>query len=71
MRILDARFFLCPVPLLMTKQALSPLKKGEQLWVKLNKMSQISDFELLCEAQNCSLKEVSEQENEICILIEK
>lgn len=45
---LDLQSYLCPLPLLMTKKALSQLKAGEELIVLLNEQSSQRDFELLC-----------------------
>ncbi len=61
---LDLQSYLCPLPLLMTKKALSQLKAGEELIVLLNEQSSLRDFELLCYTMGITL-ERGEQANQL------
>ena len=61
---LDLHSYLCPLPLLMTKKALSQLKAGEELIVLLNEQSSLRDFELLCYTMGITL-ESGEQANQL------
>ncbi|WHP46589.1 sulfurtransferase TusA family protein [Mannheimia bovis] len=49
---LDLTGYSCPLPLLMTKKAMTDLKKGDSLEVVLNQQSSLADFELLAQEQN-------------------
>lgn len=48
MPILDLRSYHCPIPLLMTKDALEKLAKGHYLEIQFGNTSVAKDFEVLC-----------------------
>lgn len=48
---LDTREYRCPLPLLMTKNAVNTLAPNDVLTVWLATESDIEDFRLFCEAQ--------------------
>ena len=48
---LDTREYRCPLPLLMTKNAVNQLAPNDVLTVWLAAESEIEDFRLFCEAQ--------------------
>ena len=48
---LDTREYRCPLPLLMTKNAVKTLAQNDVLTVWLAAESDIEDFRLFCEAQ--------------------
>ncbi|MFC2435248.1 MAG: sulfurtransferase TusA family protein [Aggregatibacter sp.] len=48
---LDTRAYRCPLPLLMTKNAVNTLAPNDVLTVWLSAESDIEDFRLFCEAQ--------------------
>ena len=48
---LDTREYRCPLPLLMTKNAVNILAPNDVLTVWLSAESDIEDFRLFCEAQ--------------------
>lgn len=48
---LDTREYRCPLPLLMTKNAVNTLAPNDVLTVWLAAESDIEDFRLFCEAQ--------------------
>lgn len=48
---LDTREYRCPLPLLMTKNAVNTLAPNDVLTVWLSAESDIEDFRLFCEAQ--------------------
>ena len=48
---LDTREYRCPLPLLMTKNAVNTLATNDVLTVWLAAESDIEDFRLFCEAQ--------------------
>ena len=48
---LDTRAYRCPLPLLMTKNAVNTLAPNDVLTVWLATESDIEDFRLFCEAQ--------------------
>ncbi|HBO38024.1 MAG TPA: sulfurtransferase TusA family protein [Pasteurellaceae bacterium] len=52
---LDVTQFTCPLPLLMTKKALSKLDKGSILTLVINHNSAINDFKFLCEEEGYQL----------------
>lgn len=47
--ILDLRHYHCPIPLLIAKQALEKLEKGQHLTILFGGTSAVKDFEILCE----------------------
>ncbi|PVX32984.1 TusA-related sulfurtransferase [Pasteurella langaaensis DSM 22999] len=47
-QILDLRHYHCPIPLLMAKQALEKLEKGQYLTIWFGGTSAVKDFEILC-----------------------
>lgn len=49
---LDLSGYICPIPLLTTKKAMTDLKKGDSLEILLNKQSSLADFELLAQERN-------------------
>ncbi|MEG9499964.1 sulfurtransferase TusA family protein [Mannheimia indoligenes] len=49
---LDLTGYSCPLPLLMTKKAMTDLKKGDSLVILLNEQSSLADFELLAQERN-------------------
>ncbi len=65
----DFRGYLCPVPLVMARCALKQLPSHTQALFRLNKQSDIRDFELLCEEMGLILKEKRENEGEIQLII--
>ena len=65
----DLRNYLCPVPLVMARCALKQLPSHTQALFRLNKQSDIRDFELLCEEMGLILKEKRENEGEIQLII--
>lgn len=68
-RLFDFKSYLCPVPLLMARCALKQLPSHAQALFRLNKQSDIRDFELLCEEMGLILKEKRENEGEIQLII--
>lgn len=68
-RRFDFKSYLCPVPLLMARCALKQLPSHTQALFRLNKQSDIRDFELLCEEMGLILKEKRENEGEIQLII--
>lgn len=68
-RRFDFKSYLCPVPLLMARCALKQLPPHAQVLFRLNKQSDIRDFELLCEEMGLILKEKRENEGEIQLII--
>ena len=48
---LDTREYRCPLPLLMTKNAVNTLAPNDVLTVWLSAESDIEDFRLFCESQ--------------------
>ena len=65
----DLRSYLCPVPLVMARCALKQLPSHTQALFRLNKQSDIRDFELLCEDMGLILKEKRENEDEKLIIV--
>ena len=65
----DLRSYLCPVPLVMARCALKQLPSHTQALFRLNKQSDIRDFELLCEEMGLILKEKRENEDEKLIIV--
>lgn len=65
----DLRGYLCPVPLVMARRALKQLPPHTQTLFRLNKQSDIRDFELLCDEMGLVLKEKRESEDEIQLVI--
>ncbi|MBN6065868.1 sulfurtransferase TusA family protein [Aggregatibacter actinomycetemcomitans] len=53
---LDTRNYRCPLPLLMTKKALTKLTVNDELVVLLSAESTLEEFRLLCEKQHCALE---------------
>ncbi|MDY5106510.1 MAG: sulfurtransferase TusA family protein [Actinobacillus minor] len=68
-RRFDFKSYLCPVPLLMARCALKQLPSHTQALFRLNKQSDIRDFELLCEEMGLILKEKRENEDEKLIIV--
>ena len=68
-RRLDFRGYMCPMPVLMARRALKQLPPHTQTLFRLNKQSDIRDFELLCEEMGLVLKEKRESEDEIQLVI--
>ena len=68
-RRFDFKSYLCPVPLLMARCALKQLPSHTQALFRLNKQSDIRDFELLCDEMGLVLKEKRESEDEIQLVI--
>lgn len=68
-RRFDFKSYLCPVPLVMARCALKQLPSHTQALFRLNKQSDIRDFELLCEEMGLILKEKRENEGEIQLII--
>ncbi|TCJ98381.1 sulfurtransferase TusA [Volucribacter psittacicida] len=62
---LDLRQYHCPLPLLMTKQALNRLNVGDELILWLNSVSIVQDFVLLCQERGDELQIISEREVKI------
>lgn len=62
---LDLRQYHCPLPLLMTKQALNRLNVGDELILWLNSVSIVQDFVLLCQEHGDELQIISEREVKI------
>lgn len=56
---LDLTTYRCPLPLLMTKKALTQLQQGDELVIELNSLSAVQDFKLLCEQYQYQLQEIS------------
>lgn len=46
---LDLTHFLCPLPLLMTKKALTQLAAGDELHLYLNQQTSFVDLQLFCQ----------------------
>ncbi len=69
MILFDLRGYLCPVPLVMARRALKQLPPHTQTLFRLNKQSDIRDFELLCDEIGFVLKEKRENEDEIQLVI--
>ncbi|WP_293731302.1 sulfurtransferase TusA family protein [uncultured Actinobacillus sp.] len=55
MKQLDLRHYHCPVPLLMTKNALEKLAKGHYLEIQFGHTSAVKDFEILCHEMQCRI----------------
>ncbi|EER47534.1 hypothetical protein AM305_07633 [Actinobacillus minor NM305] len=68
-RRLDFRGYMCPMPVLMAHRALKQLPPHTQILFRLNKQSDIRDFELLCDEMGLVLKEKRESEDEIQLVI--
>ncbi|HHW7567373.1 TPA: sulfurtransferase TusA family protein [Mannheimia haemolytica] len=66
--VLDLTGYACPLPLLMAKKAMSDLKKGDSLEIRLNKQSSLTDFELLATEQGW-LYEIQAVENRVIFAI--
>lgn len=67
---LDLRAYLCPLPLLMTKNAIKQLAKGESLTVFLNRQTSVADFTAWCECAKLNLSVLEEQEESITLKIQ-
>ncbi|MDG6895632.1 sulfurtransferase TusA family protein [Volucribacter amazonae] len=62
---LDLRQYRCPLPLLMTKQALGHLNLDDELILWLSPASAVQDFEGLCRQMGYRLQIVSAKELKI------
>ncbi|MDU8924149.1 sulfurtransferase TusA family protein [Pasteurellaceae bacterium LIM206] len=68
---LDLTTYLCPLPLLMAKNALSKLEKHDRIEILLNPAGTLRDFELLCEKEGYRFISVEPCDNAVKIIIEK
>lgn len=66
---IDLRGYLCPVPLLIAKQALQQCQIGDELHFTLNLQASIEDFQLLAEHLNCQQCEAEQQPTQIMLRI--
>lgn len=67
---LDLRAYLCPLPLLMTKNAVKQLVKGESLTVFLNRQTSLADFSVWCESAKFNLSVLDEQDASMILKIQ-
>lgn len=67
---LDLRAYLCPLPLLMTKNAVKQLVKGEGLTVFLNRHTSLADFSVWCESAKFNLSVLDEQDASMILKIQ-
>ncbi|WP_044470739.1 sulfurtransferase TusA family protein [Mannheimia massilioguelmaensis] len=68
---LDLTQYICPMPVLLTKQALENLPQGHQLIILVNYTSAAKDFELLCKKYNYQLISVESKQDYQKLLIKK
>ncbi len=69
--ILDVTKFLCPIPLLKSKQALKALLPGEVLRIVLHDTASIEDVRLLIESMEIVLLEEGDSETDHYFLVKK
>lgn len=62
-QILDARGWICPLPVLRARKVLLSLPSGTRLTVLATDKNAPKDFSLFCEEQGHCLKEVRENDN--------
>ncbi len=55
MQQLDLRHYHCPIPLLITKDALEKLQPGHHLEIRFGGTSAVKDFEILCHEMHCRI----------------
>ncbi|MDG2914692.1 sulfurtransferase TusA family protein [Bisgaard Taxon 10/6] len=67
----DLREYLCPLPLIMAKQTLTKLARGDRLTLLMNHSTALQDMELLCEQQNCSLTLLENTDAHLKLRIQK
>lgn len=68
---LDVTAYLCPLPLLYTKNALKQLKQGESLEVNTNHQISIAEFLVLCESYGARCEVIRRDENGIQLWINR
>lgn len=67
----DLREYLCPLPLIMAKQMLTKLARGDRLTLLMNHSTTLQDMELLCEQQNCALTLLENTDAHLKLRIQK
>ena len=67
---LDARNSLCPMPVIKTQNKVAELKTGDLLEVTCTDPGVLSDIPAWCRINGHIVKETTEKDNEVIILLE-
>lgn len=67
---LDARYLLCPMPVIRTQQAVADMRPGEVLRVRCTDPGVRHDIPAWCEVHGHRLLEISEQDDELVVTLE-
>ena len=70
-KVLDVKGLLCPVPTVMTSQALKDLKKGNSLQVITNDVSTKDSIPAICTENGYNLVDVDEKDGLLYFIIQK
>jgi len=69
-RHLDARFLICPLPVLKARKALAALNAGDLLRVRVTDKSAPKDFHLFCAETGHVLKSIADHGESVEVVVE-